>query len=93
MDAAKLQDALDYGSTNLSFAVRVYRNGCEVGEDRAATVNRDQQFESWSMAKSVVSLIFGRAMTLGLIAATAATIAVPVAPRLIRTTPFREGNG
>lgn len=31
MDAAKLQDALDYGSTNLSFAVRVYRNGCEVG--------------------------------------------------------------
>ena len=47
--------------------MRVYRYGCLVGEDRAAPVNRDQQFESWSMAKSVVSLIFGRAMTLGLI--------------------------
>ena len=67
MDPAKLQGALDYGSTNLSFAVRVYRYGCLVGEDRAAPVNRDQQFESWSMAKSVVSEIFGRAMTLGLI--------------------------
>ena len=30
-------------------------------------MNRDQQFESWSMAKSVTSLIFGRAMKLGLI--------------------------
>src|SRR5918998_342300 len=64
MDAAKLQEALDYGSTNLSFAVRVYRHGCLVGEDRAAALNRDQTHESYSMAKSVTSLIFGRAMTL-----------------------------
>lgn len=64
MDAAKLQKALDYGSENLSSAVRVYRYGCLVGEDRAAAVNRNQTFESWSMAKSVVSLIFGRAMTM-----------------------------
>ncbi|HEX6740131.1 MAG TPA: serine hydrolase, partial [Vicinamibacteria bacterium] len=64
MDAAKLQDALDYGSSNLSFAVRVYRYGCLVGEDRLAAVNRNQTYESWSMAKSVTSLIFGRAMTL-----------------------------
>jgi CubicO group peptidase (beta-lactamase class C family) len=67
MDPAKLQDAMDYGTANLSFAVRVYRNGCLVGEDRAAAANRDQQFESYSMAKSVTSLAFGRAMTLGLI--------------------------
>jgi CubicO group peptidase (beta-lactamase class C family) len=67
MDAAKLQDALDYGTSNLGFAVRVYRRGCLVGEDRAADANRDRQFESWSMAKSVTSLIFGRAMTMGLI--------------------------
>src|SRR3954469_25565026 len=52
MDAAKLQDAMDYGTSNLGFAVRVYRDGCLVAEDRAAAVNRDQQFESWSMAKS-----------------------------------------
>jgi CubicO group peptidase (beta-lactamase class C family) len=67
MDAAKLQSALDYGSSQLSFAVRVYRRGCLVGEDRAAATNRDQQYESWSMAKSVTSMMFGRAMTLGLI--------------------------
>jgi CubicO group peptidase (beta-lactamase class C family) len=63
MDGAKLQDAIDYGSTEASFAIRVYRHGCLVGEDRLAPVNRNQQFQSWSMAKSVTSLIFGRAMT------------------------------
>jgi hypothetical protein len=34
MDAAKLQDAIDYGSTQASYAIRVYRHGCLVGEDR-----------------------------------------------------------
>jgi CubicO group peptidase (beta-lactamase class C family) len=67
MDAAKLQDALDYGSSQAGFAVRVYRGGCLVGEDRAADANRDRTFESYSMAKSLTSLIFGRAMQLGLI--------------------------
>jgi CubicO group peptidase (beta-lactamase class C family) len=67
MDAAKLQEALDHGTSNLGFAVRVYRRGCLVGEDRAAPVNRVQTFESWSMAKSVTAMIFMRAMTLGLI--------------------------
>ena len=67
MDAAKLQDAMDYGSSQAGFAVRVYRRGCLVGEDRAAALNRDTQFESWSMAKSVTALMFGRAMQLGLI--------------------------
>jgi CubicO group peptidase (beta-lactamase class C family) len=67
MDAAKLQDAMDYGTANLGFAVRVYRRGCLVAEDRAAAVNRNQTFESWSMAKSVTAMIFMRAMTLGLI--------------------------
>ena len=36
MDAAKLQDAIDYGTTQASFAIRVYRDGCLVGEDRLA---------------------------------------------------------
>jgi CubicO group peptidase (beta-lactamase class C family) len=67
MDAAKLQDALDYGTANLGFAVRVYRWGCLVGEDRAAPANRDTRFESWSMAKSLTSLVYGRAMSMGLI--------------------------
>lgn len=67
MDAAALQDALDYGTTNLAFAVRVYRHGCLVAGDRLESANRNARYESWSMAKSVTALIFGRAMTLGLI--------------------------
>ncbi|HEX8742970.1 MAG TPA: serine hydrolase [Thermoleophilaceae bacterium] len=67
LDAAKLQDAIDYATTQTSYAVRVYRHGCLVGEDRGAAANRDMTFESWSMAKSVTSLIFGRAMSLGYI--------------------------
>ena len=67
MDGAKLQDAMDYGTSNLGFAVRIYRRGCLVAEDRAAPVRRDEKFESYSMAKSVTALMFGRAMQLGLI--------------------------
>ena len=67
MDAGKLQDALDYGTTQSSFAVRVYRYGCLVGEDRAAAVNQNQTFQSWSMAKSLTALTFMRAMTQHLI--------------------------
>lgn len=67
MDAAGLQDAMDYGTSQLAFAVRVYRNGCLVAEDDLAHLNRNSQYESWSMAKSVTSMVFGRAMALGLI--------------------------
>jgi CubicO group peptidase (beta-lactamase class C family) len=67
MDAERLQDALDYGTSQLAFAVRVYRHGCLVGEDRLAGLNRESQYESYSMAKSVTAMVFGRAMTLGLV--------------------------
>ena len=67
MDAAELQDAMDYGTAQLRFAVRVYRRGCLVAEDRIADLNRPRRYESWSMAKSVTAMIFGRAMTLGLV--------------------------
>ncbi|MEA2473236.1 MAG: hypothetical protein QOE06_1151 [Thermoleophilaceae bacterium] len=67
MDGTKLQDAIDYATTQSSYAVRVYRHGCLVGEDRSAAANRNVTYESWSMAKSVTSLIFGRAMSLGYI--------------------------
>jgi CubicO group peptidase (beta-lactamase class C family) len=65
MDAAKLQDAMDYGTSQSSYAVRVYRHGCLVAEDRLASRNRTEKYESWSMAKSITSLVFGRAMQLG----------------------------
>jgi CubicO group peptidase (beta-lactamase class C family) len=67
MDAAKLQDAIQYGQQNTSFAIRVYRDGCRVGEDATAVANRDARYQSWSLSKSVTALVFGRAMTLGLI--------------------------
>jgi CubicO group peptidase (beta-lactamase class C family) len=67
LDAAKLQDAIDYATTQSSYAVRVYRHGCLVGEDRTAAASDNLTFESWSMGKSVTSLIFGRAMSLGYI--------------------------
>lgn len=67
MDAGKLAAALDYGTSQASYAVRVYRHGCLVGEDDAAAVNRNTRFESWSKAKSITSLVYGRAATLGLI--------------------------
>ncbi len=67
MDAAKLQDAIDYGTSQGGLAVRVFRYGCLVGSDRLATGNDNARFESWSLGKSVTSLLFGRAMTKGLI--------------------------
>jgi CubicO group peptidase (beta-lactamase class C family) len=66
MDAQRLQDAIDYGTSQLGFAIRVLRHGCLVGEDRNAASNRNAQYESWSMAKSITAMVFGRAMTMGL---------------------------
>jgi CubicO group peptidase (beta-lactamase class C family) len=63
MDAAKLQDAIDFATANQGEAVRIYRYGCRVSADRLAPVNSELQFQSWSMAKSITALVFGRAMT------------------------------
>src|SRR5215210_3409009 len=67
MDATKLRRAVDYGTANAGFAVRVYRHGCLVAEDSVNPESRAGQFESWSLAKSVTALVFGRAMTQELI--------------------------
>ena len=67
MDAAKLQEALDDGSSQASFAVRVYRHGCLVGEDRGG--GREPHAEVRELVDGQVrhALAFGRAMTLKLI--------------------------
>jgi CubicO group peptidase (beta-lactamase class C family) len=67
MDAAKLNDAIAYATANEAQAVRVYRYGCRVGADLLGPVNANQKFQSWSLAKSIVALVFGRAMTRNLI--------------------------
>lgn len=67
MDAAKLAAAVDYGVRTGGTAIRVYRNGCLVAGDPTMAVTRLTSFQSWSVAKSVTSMVFGRAWTLGLI--------------------------
>ena len=66
MDAAKVRAAVNYGTVNAGFAVRVYRHGCLVAEDSVNPEGRGR-FESWSLAKSVTAMVFGRAMTQELI--------------------------
>lgn len=65
MEGQGIRDAIALGSENGSFAIRVYRYGCRVGSSDEP--NPDAKTESWSLAKSVTALVFGRAMTLGLV--------------------------
>ncbi len=66
MDPAKVRAAVNYGTVNAGFAVRVYRHGCLVAQDSVNPEGRGR-FESWSLAKSVTAMVFGRAMTQELI--------------------------
>ena len=47
--------------------MRVYRYGCRVAADRLGPANRSATFQSWSLAKSITALVFGRAMTQNLV--------------------------
>lgn len=67
MNGSKLQSAIDYATLNGGFAVRVFRHGCLVGQDRLGAANNGTRYESWSLGKSVTSLLFGKAMTDGVI--------------------------
>jgi CubicO group peptidase (beta-lactamase class C family) len=67
LDGAKLAAAVREAAAAGSTAVRVYRYGCLVAEDAANPEHGSLGAQSFSMAKSIGSLIFGRAWTLGLI--------------------------
>ncbi len=67
MDAAKVAEAVRFASANNSIAVRVLRYGCLVAEDSFNPERVGIPFQSFSLAKSVTSMVFGRAWTLGLI--------------------------
>jgi CubicO group peptidase (beta-lactamase class C family) len=66
MDAARLQEALDWATMHTSFSVAVVRRGCLVGQSRLDPVTAAQPVDGWSMTKSVTSMVVGRAVTLGL---------------------------
>ncbi len=67
MDAGKLKEAVDFAMSDNALAFRVYRHGCLVAENASAPEGTSLQTQSWSMAKGVSSVAFGRAWTLGLI--------------------------
>jgi CubicO group peptidase (beta-lactamase class C family) len=66
LDAARLQQALDWATTHTSATVGVYRHGCLAGETRLDPLTSELPLDGWSMTKSVTSMVVGRAVTLGL---------------------------
>ncbi|WP_406689277.1 serine hydrolase [Saccharopolyspora sp. ID03-671] len=65
-DAGKLREAVAFAQAAGSGAVRIYRNGCLVAEDAVNPESRAVPTQSFSVAKSVTSMVFGRAWTQGL---------------------------
>lgn len=64
-DGQKLQEAVTKASLDGSAAVRVYRYGCLVAEDALSPEGRALPTPSMSVAKSITSLLMGRAWTQG----------------------------
>ncbi len=64
MDAAQIRKAIEFGQSHASATVHVYRNGCLLAAE-AGGLNSTTQYESWSLAKSITALVFGRALRLG----------------------------
>ncbi|WP_455835597.1 serine hydrolase domain-containing protein [Pseudarthrobacter siccitolerans] len=62
----KLQEAVTKASLDGSAAVRVYRFGCLVAEDALSPEGRALPTPSNSVAKSITSMLMGRAWTQGL---------------------------
>ena len=65
LDAARLQETLDWANTHTSESIAVYRHGCLAGASRLDAVTAEVPWDGWSMTKSVTSLLAGRAVTLG----------------------------
>ena len=65
LDGAKLQSAFDWATAHESYSVLVVRHGCLAGASRLDPVTSMVPLDGWSMTKSVVSMLVGRAVTLG----------------------------
>ncbi|WP_320669393.1 serine hydrolase domain-containing protein [Patulibacter defluvii] len=64
-DAPALQAAVDRSASSSGGSVAVYRYGCRVASAYSESPNKP--YQSWSAAKSVVSMAAGRAIQLGLL--------------------------
>ena len=67
VDAARLQEALDFATQHTSFSLAVVRHGCLIGRSRLDPLTATQAFDGWSMTKTVTAVLVGRAVTLGLL--------------------------
>jgi CubicO group peptidase (beta-lactamase class C family) len=67
IDASLLQEALDFATSRSAESVRVYRFGCLIATSRLDPIYEHKARHGWSLTKGVVSLLVGRAQTLGLL--------------------------
>lgn len=65
LDSALVRQAVDYAVAKGTQSVRVYRHGCLVGVGSDDPQLERQPLPGWSMTKGVVSMLVGRAVTLG----------------------------
>jgi CubicO group peptidase (beta-lactamase class C family) len=65
LDAQALADAVGYGTARGAQSVRVYRHDCLVATSGLDPFTEASQLPAWSMTKGVVSMVVGRAVTLG----------------------------
>lgn len=65
-DREKMAAAVQYAAQQLATSVRVYRHGCLIGVSAFDAATQSKPTMLWSETKGVVSLITGRAITLGL---------------------------
>lgn len=65
LDAGAVRAAIDYAVAKGSQSVRVYRHGCLVALGSNDPPLETQMLPGWSMTKGVMSMIVGRAVTLG----------------------------
>jgi CubicO group peptidase (beta-lactamase class C family) len=67
LDPERTQAAVAYASARGALSVRIYRHGCLVARSGLDPTNEWSPMATWSMTKGVLSLIVGRAVTLGLL--------------------------
>jgi CubicO group peptidase (beta-lactamase class C family) len=67
MDKGRLMRGLHAIQDRRAYAVRIYRHGCLVAEDTNAIFDADARYETWNITSSVIAMLAGRAMTLGLL--------------------------
>jgi CubicO group peptidase (beta-lactamase class C family) len=65
LDPGATEAAVAYASARGALSVRIYRRGCLVARSGLDPTNEWSPMATWSMTKGVVSLLVGRAVSLG----------------------------